>query len=59
MSLGNFLGRIVVIIEKWAEQRNPVRIYCTHFVDEPLLTPKIEIAAYQWSNFISNLHSRE
>ena len=47
MSLGNFLGRVAIIIEKWAEQRNPVRIDCA----EPLLTPSIQIAAYKWSTF--------
>ena len=42
MSLSDFLGRVAMIIEKWAEQRNPVRIDCLNFADEPL-------AAYKWS----------
>ena len=51
MSLGNFLWRVTIIIEKWAEQRNPVRIDYLNFADEPLLTPLIQIAANMWSTF--------
>ena len=40
-----------MIIEKWAEQRYPVRIGCLNFVDEPLLTPSIQIAAYKWLTY--------